>query len=202
MFEEQTLILAPHLDDEVLGCFSFLGPNAFVLWFGVEDFHGVDRETRLQEARAVAAATGFSYDLLSEPVNRYRTDQLIAPIEQRIHELRPRALLLPRPSYNQDHRSVYEAGFTAARPHDTLPMTPRVLVYDQVHANLWPRDQFDPNYFRGIEIGRKLEVWRLHRSQNRGHRCEDHLETLARMRGQQAGLTYAEAFQVLRWVEP
>ena len=142
-----TLILAPHVDDEVLGCSGFLNSRTQVLWFGTDDFHEVSREERLAEARAVADRGGFGFTLLDNPVNRYNSHELIQSIEKLLVQLKPNMILLPRPSYNQDHRAVYEAGFTAVRPHDRLPFVNRVLVYDQVHASLWPRDSFQANYW-------------------------------------------------------
>ena len=95
---------------------------------------------------------------------------------------------------------MFEAVHTAVRPHDRLPFVPRVLVYEQPHAALWPREHFEAQYFRAIDIERKLTTWHLHESQNRAHRSDEHITTLARLRGQQAMEPFAEAFSVSRWV--
>ena len=195
-----TMILAPHIDDEVLGCFTFLSSESAVLWFGVEQFHEVSITERLNEAAAVANTAGFHYELLEHPVNRYQIPDLLPDIEAQIAAWQPETLLLPRPSYHQDHRAVFEAGFTACRPHDRLPPVARVLVYDQLHATLHPRDPFQANLFRPVDMTHKLALWHLHRSQNRGQ--DEHLLNLARLRGLQSGMEHAEAFQVLRWIMP
>ena len=116
-----TLIFAPHIDDEVLGCYSWLDRDAHVVWFGVvdpetEEGQGIDRETRLEEAAAVSRSTGFSFTLGSEPVNRFDVKSILAIAEHAIAEYAPRYVLLPCPSYNQDHRAVFDAVHTAVRP--------------------------------------------------------------------------------------
>ena len=196
----RTLILAPHIDDEVLGCFSFLSEASFVLWFGLGCFDETKPAERLAEAESLASHLGFGFEILDHPVNRYRTDRLIQDIETKIIALQPQTVLLPTPSYNQDHRAVFDAGLTATRPHDRLPFTREVLVYEQVHAALWPRDRFQPQYFRSIDIQEKLEAWQKLPSQHREHRSPQHIRTLAQWRGNQAKVGFAEGFQVLRWV--
>lgn len=203
LFRPITLILSPHVDDEVLGCFSFLNHTAFVLHFGAEDRLAVSRSERIHELQRAADRLGFHWDVLNNPVNSYILSHLIGTIEESINQVRPMTVLLPEPSYNQDHRAVYEAGIVALRHHDINWFAPNVLVYEQPHSVTWPHDfQGEPNYFREIDIEAKLAAYRLYASQVRGHRSPELLKTLAGLRGAQVCKPFAEAFRVKRLFDP
>ena len=195
------LVLSPHIDDEVLGCFSFLGPDCFVLHFGAENRPYVSRLQRIQELERAAGILGFQWQLLDNPVNNYRMQDLIASIEQSINRLRPLTVLMPEPSYNQDHRAVYDAGLVATRPHDTNWFVPNVLIFEQPDSMVWFHSApSEATYFREIQIERKLAAYALYASQVRGHRSPEILSALARLRGGQICKPYAEAFRVKRIV--
>lgn len=194
-----TLIFSPHIDDEVLGCFSFLGPNCFVLHFGAEDRPYVSRIERIQELERAANMLGFRWDVLDNPVNHYRMQNLILTMELTINQLKPSTVLMPEPSYNQDHRAVYDAGIVATRPHDTNWFVPNVLIFEQPDSLVWLHSApNEPSYFREIQIERKLAAYALYTSQVRGHRSPETLRSLASLRGAQICKPYAEAFRVKR----
>ena len=203
------LVIAPHVDDEVLGCGGILDRRFHVHYCGVEEFRIVDRETRLQEASACAEFLGFSFTISANAVNEYRVSDLISPFEELINLHRPAAVFLPYPSYNQDHRAVLDAALTALRPHDRNYFVPNVLLYEEIQVTGWPvRDDllrnsaFQPNFFVPIEIERKIAAYRLHASQVRAMRSPELLTALARWRGFQSAQEYSEAFQIIRQSDP
>lgn len=197
------LVIAPHADDEVLGCTSWLAPDATVFYCGIDEFHVVSREDRLREIGDVSAMLGFETRVGAFEVNRYGTRyfDLLQCLEQVINDVRPDVLLIPSASYNQDHRAVHRACLTASRHHDWNFFVPRILVYEEPDNYLAETWRFVPNYFRPVDISRKIEANALHRSQLRGHRAPDLLRTMAAHRGRQADLDHAEGFMVLRWVD-
>jgi len=204
------LIIAPHIDDEVLGCFSSIDSNTFILYCGMDEskikFDWVkqrpDSDTRLNELRAVQEEMLFSYEILNNEVNNYVIQNLIPEFERVINQVRPDELYIPVPSYNQDHRVVYEAALTALRPHDVNFFVKRVLVYEQIQ-DLWNHNyhSFNPTFFRTLDIDKKIKMYNLMQSQVRAFRNNNMLQTLAELRGIQANIKYAEAFEVLRWIE-
>jgi LmbE family N-acetylglucosaminyl deacetylase len=194
------LILAPHVDDEVLGCHSFLVPGTTVCYFGIEDRPTATADERREEVAAAAARKGFAWMALDFTVNRYACADLIGSIERVVNSARPRRVLIPHASYNQDHRAVHDAAITALRPHDRNWFVPEVLVYEEPDV-LWPHAvSFEPNFFVPLDIADKLRTYGLYRSQVRGHRPPALLRALARVRGAQANLAYAEAFACRRRV--
>lgn len=198
----RTLVLAPHVDDEVLGCHAFLSPGTRVCYFGLEDRPSVSAKQRLRELEEVADHRGFEWELFDFTVNDYRCPELITPIEKVVNACQPRVVLVPHPSYNQDHRTVFHAALTALRPHDLNWFAPVVLAYEQPHVQLWfGESQMEPNYFVPVDIEDKVKTYRMYASQVREHRSADLLVALAKLRGAQANLPYAEGFVCRRFVD-
>jgi len=198
------LVIAPHVDDDVIGCGGILDADTLVYYCGVDAFHEVSAQERFDEAAAVSLATGhdFIWPTGNRCVNRYDVASLISDFERVIGEHSLDEVLLPWPSYNQDHRAVYDAAMVALRPHDRNQFIPRVLLYEEPDC-FWPgmREPFTPTLFRPIDIERKLHLYSLMKSQVRGMRSPEHLRALARVRGAACNEEYAEAYHILRWVE-
>lgn len=204
MKKMKKLVIAPHIDDEVLGCGGILDSDTFVLHCGIEDRSYVSAETRIDEIKAVRKEAGFKMKLLrGNVVNHYNTVDLIPEIENAINKIKPEIVFIPFPSYNQDHRAVYEACLIATRQHDMNFFVKKVLVYEQPHVAQWNFNGFTfvPNYFIPINIEKKIKLYSLLKSQIRAFRSVSALKAMAVMRGAQINKKYAEAFMVLRWVE-
>lgn len=45
----KTLVISTHVDDELLGCFSFLNGDCNVLELSADEFHIVSRKERIEE---------------------------------------------------------------------------------------------------------------------------------------------------------
>ena len=52
-----------------------------------------------------------------------------------------------------------------------------------------------------IDIAKKISLYEEMNSQVRGHRSTKHVKTIAELRGMQSNHEYAEAFEILRWIE-
>lgn len=214
------LIASPHLDDEVLGCASFLGAWADLLIpssppIVVEDVaiayttasHPEFPEVFEENERLLAQIGADPYwpvtfDRINE-LDQAGQHELIAYFERVINDCKPSTVLVPAPSYNQDHRAVYDAMLTACRPHDRNWFVKRVLAYEEpeTFGALRKPDPFRPTYFRRLDIAEKIALYGIYASQVRGHRSIDHIRAIAKVRGMQADMPHAEAFEVLRWVE-
>jgi len=135
-------------------------------------------------------------------VNRYEEYKLISQIENIINHHKPNEVYVCHPSYNQDHKSVYNATMISLRPHDTNYFVPKVFLYEQPQVYFWnttDRD-FNANYFVEIDIDKKIKVYETMKSQVRSFRSFEHLRSNAKIRGGQSNCEYAEAFEIIRWV--
>jgi LmbE family N-acetylglucosaminyl deacetylase len=202
----QKLVISPHIDDETLGCGGILDHNTFVLEIGVDNFHVVSREERIIELQEVKKILNFEFEILEgNIVNSYKIEQLIDPISHYINKIKPEEIYLPYPSYNQDHRVVYEAALIALRPHDINFFVNKVFIYEETQVYLWDyshniNGSFKPNYFKNIDIERKMLAYQCLKSQVRSFRSPIMLKELAKIRGRQSNLDFAEAYQIIRYI--
>ena len=201
------IVIAPHIDDDVLGCGGIIDSDTLTLYCGVDEFHIISKEDRLKEADAVRDFYKNKYILLDNTkVNDYKVKDLIDEFQKVINKHMPEEVYIPYPSYNQDHRIVYEAALIALRPHDNNHFVNKVLVYEQPHVFLWNNThningEFKPNYFKSIDVDSKIAAYELMESQVREFRGIEDIRALAKLRGTQSNYQSAEAFQVVRCVE-
>ena len=231
LFEGKSLlVIAPHADDEVAGCAGTmlrarqLGARTFLTVVSVGDIVRVGEgdqlatgHERLEELKAVTEFLGiedhevlYLDDHLHLRLDRLPRRDLAARLEHEgrlaLRRLRPDIVLLPWPSYNQDHEAVTRAGMVACRPHDPagthVPST--VLLYEYP-PNSWclPSEAFRPSLYVDITqtLEGKLQAFGLYRSQARSglhQNTPENFRDLARVRGKEAGVEAAEAFHVQR----
>jgi len=204
-----TLIVAPHMDDEVLSAASFLEKNlTSVVIFYHTNKHALIKDDSLQKENdnlidylgCIREYSSLDYNDLLDTIPIVN---VINEYENLLKKYSPHTIVLPNPSYNQDHRVVYEAALTALRPHDRIPFVKRVLIYEEpeTFGTLRKVESFRPIYFRPVDIARKLELISIYKTQIRGHRGFENITAIASVRGMQCNEKYAEAFEIARWVE-
>jgi LmbE family N-acetylglucosaminyl deacetylase len=222
---QRVLVVSPHGDDEALGCGGLLAKlsdrdcQVHVLYLAVDGFHhyGLDRETsyeeRVREIEAVAELLGCSYEIaygdkdLIEKLDTLPKRELVDLFEARINEHRPDLLLLPSGAdYDQDHVAAFQTAFAAARPIAKVfgkHLVPHVFTYEMTKIN-WAAEPL-PRSVAYCDISgyldTKLDAVARHATQARPSphiRSPESVSALARIRGAEAGVEYAEAFGVLR----
>lgn len=200
------LVISPHIDDELLGPGGILDEKTHVVYCGYDESHLADRPTaedRLKEAEDVAEYLGHTFELLDNKINNYSVTKLIGDLENIINIFKPDEIYIPHPSYNQDHKAVYDAAMVATRPHDRNWFVKKILLYEQPQVILWNNTnrEFRPNYYVPIDIERKINAYKIMKSQVRSFRSPELLKSMAHIRGQQSNYEYAEAFEILRWIK-
>lgn len=201
------LVIVPHRDDEALGLGGLLtqyDPDLIHLRYYNSVHPNVDPQRYDQEALAVSSYLGCetSYCLLQDTnhLDHFPIAEFVSDIEETLNYIIPQTVFVPFPSYNQDHRVLFEAAITATRIHDVNCFPKNVLVYEQPETQQTNRlePQFRPEVFVEIDIDEKLKLYEFYQSQQRAHRDLGHIKALARVRGMQCGSRYAEAFHVVR----
>jgi LmbE family N-acetylglucosaminyl deacetylase len=199
------VVLAPHMDDETLGCGGVLAlaQDPLVVF-------GVSSPDETIEVGAVARILGFRYTVLYGPEHEARLPSLdrrefVARVEKILHAESPRQVYIPSPSYHQDHNVVFEVGVAATRPLSREGYIAGMVAAYEYPGSAWRRDGGEDrlNYYVDVEkaMERKLEAVSCYRSQQ-GRRIVDVevVRAWARLRGEFVGIRYAEAFQILRLV--
>jgi LmbE family N-acetylglucosaminyl deacetylase len=196
-FSRQTaLVVAPHPDDEVIGCGGLIrrikdeGGRVYVQFVTVGDTRDASHgrcstvAMRLSETAAVAAFLGFDdYEValvgneFHLHLDRLAQFELVGLFERdgrlSAGRVRPSMVLMPDlRSYNQDHRAIAQAVLTAVRPAcGPLRHQPAaILMYEEV-ADHWGADAAPtPNLFVRLtdeQLSAKLMALSLYDSQCR-----------------------------------
>jgi len=229
--QAKMLVVMPHPDDETFACGGTIaragdqGGTVYVMIVsagdlrhyrsGQEEISGDARVAELEQAMCCLGVSEHTV-VYRDSERHMRLDamprrDLIAQIEREselaIDKIRPDMVILPAPSYNQDHEAVFRAGFAACRPH--LPcdkhFVPVVLSADAPQLG-WSTAPLQFGVYVDISgpyLKRKLEGLACHGSQLRPdphHASLESVERLARLRGSQVSVEAAEAFVCHRLV--
>lgn len=218
----RALILAPHPDDEVLGCggtiarLAALGCEVHVaiLTRGLPPRFELGQSDAVQaEARAAHALLGVTkthwLDFPAAELDRVAHADLNAAIGRLVTEIAPEALFVPFiGDVHLDHQHVFRSAMVAARPR-TGAYPARICAYETLSETNWnapgATPAFVPNIFVDISdfLAAKQAAFACYRSQVQPYPAERSPETLAalaRMRGGTAHRPAAEAFMLVREV--
>lgn len=193
---ERLLVVAPHPDDEVIGCAGMItkikqaGGKVFVLFLTIGDTKDFSQKgtssisEREQEIVNVAkflkiddfeiAYRGSDYHLRLDAHGQ----QLIISLIERtsrvsIEKIKPTIVAFPSLySYNQDHQLVARAAHAALRPAEptTKHFVPTVLAYEMPMDEWSLSHQVVPNFFvplTSVEMKQKTRAMSLYSSQMR-----------------------------------
>ena len=217
---ERVLVVAPHPDDETLGCGGTLlrmaSEGAQIAWLiatSMSEKDGYSAESmaeRKQEIVKVREAYGFcevyALDLPARRLDTYPVAELVAEFSRVFKAYQPSELFLPhRQDVHTDHRSVFDAGSACAKwfRYDSVR---RVFAYETLSETDFALDAqppFAPNCFIDISafLERKIEIMSMYRSEIGEFpfpRSVEAIRALATLRGASSGFRAAEAFQLLR----
>jgi len=224
---KRVLVVAPHADDEAMGCAGLLAKlserdcEIHILYMAVDGFHhyGIDRETtygeRVKEIESVTELLGCTYEIaygnkdLIEKLDTLPKRELVDYFEGAINEYHPDLLLLPYgEDYDQDHVATFQTAFAAARPIAEAfgkYLVPHVMTYEMTKLN-WAAEPL-PRPVAYCDISRylsvKFEAVKRYKTQLRPSphiRSLESVGALASIRGKEIGVEYAEAFGVLRTI--
>lgn len=220
-----TLVVAPHPDDETLGC------GAVLLRLATETNHrcswcivtrmtsdaGYDEATiacRDQEIRTVSQAYGFSsvhqLPFVAATLDETPTGKLISAMADVFEAVRPQTVLLPFPNdAHSDHRRTFAIA-SAGLKWFRRPHVQRILCYEVPSETGFNYDptaaRFVPNvYIRSTReyLNKKINIMRTYANEMQEFpfpRSAEAIDALARWRGSECGAEAAEAFALVREV--
>lgn len=217
---DRVLVIAPHPDDETLGCGGTLlrmaREGAEIAWLIVTSMSeggGFTKESialREQEIVKVGALYGFSavfrLNLLTRQLDRLPLQELIGEFSSVFKSFSPNQVFLPHwRDVHTDHRAVFDAA-AACSKWFRYNSVKRVIAYETLSETdfaLGGQPAFQPNLFVNVTdfLDRKLEIMAVYQSEMSEFpfpRSVEAIRALASLRGASSGFKAAEAFQLLR----
>lgn len=220
--DEPVLVVAPHPDDEVLGCGGTIARLAvagvtvhvaIVTTGRLPRFHedGVAR-VRAEAERAhslLGVAEAHFLDLPAAELDGIAHADLNEAVGGLVNRVRPGTIFLPFVGdIHLDHQLVFRSAMVAARPKaEYYPR--RLLAYETLSETNWSAPYLDPAFQPNLyfditaTIERKIAAFECFESQCRSfpdERSPEALRALAMLRGATVHRQAAEAFVVLREV--
>jgi len=215
------LFIAPHPDDETLGCGGTIlkhkaaGDKTYWLIItGISEENGYAKKTvasRKQEIEMISKRYNFDgvfqLNLPTTKLDTIPRNRLIESVSGVIHDLKPGTVYMPnRNDVHSDHTITFDAVMSSAKTF-RCPFIKKILSYEvpsETEFSLPLQNcTFAPNNFSDISsyLNKKIAIMRMYRSEIGKHpfpRSIENIKALATFRGATAGVKYAEAFMVLK----
>lgn len=205
---DRVLVLAPHTDDGEFGCGGAIskwvdeGKEVYYIAFSSAEksipqtLPSNILKKEVQEATRILGIKSDNLILFDYPVREFPShrQEILEEMIRLANELKPHLVLLPSTAdTHQDHQTIAQEGFRAFKRLS-------IIGYEMPYNNL----SFTTNLFVILDeehVNRKINALKCYKSQHgRIYANEDFIRGLARVRGTQIGVKYAEAFEVIRWV--
>ena len=213
------LVIAPHPDDETLGCGGTLlkhkaqGDNIhwLIITAMLEDYGFSQEEINKRQAEINNVTSAYSFDSVHQTgfpaihLDPVKLPDLVGSISKILSELQPDILYVP---YLNDVHTDHQISMKAIQScikRFRYPFVKKVLMYETVsetHFNFVHGKTFCPNVFNDVEcyIDRKVEIMHMYPSEIAAHpfpRSEQSIRALSTLRGSQANFNEAEAFELV-----
>jgi LmbE family N-acetylglucosaminyl deacetylase len=215
----KVLVIAPHPDDETLGCGGTLLKHKekgdklhwFVMTTVYEDSYSLGFiKKRKQQIKAVIDAYGFAsatqFDFSTAKLHNHLGD-LIPQLSDAILRLKPEVLYtINRSDVHTDHQITAQAVASATKSF-RCPWLKRIMMYETISeteiAPPFLENAFLPNVYVDItqHLTQKLKIMKVYDTELQQQplpRSLENLEALARFRGASVSVPYAEAFMLVR----
>jgi LmbE family N-acetylglucosaminyl deacetylase len=217
---QRVLVIAPHPDDEILGCGGSIarhiahGDTVHVLiatrgssaLYSDEAVENVRKEAKEAHALLGVAETIF-FDFPAPCLDTIPQHQISDAISKVVRSFQPQIVYIPHiGDLHHDHGAIYHAGLVACRP--TRQGSVRFLLcYETLSETDWAPPSsshvFIPTLFVDITsfLEQKIDAMRCFKSQlfpSPHSRSLDSINHLAKLRGATIGREAAEAFMLVR----
>lgn len=215
--DRRVIVVAVHPDDETLGAGGTLlrlqREGAKIGWLIVThmaEIFGWPAERvaqRQHEIETVAHRHGFDYvrnlELRPAGLDTYPLAEIVQRMRLAFDEWQPDTIVLP---FWEDAHSDHQVAFAAAKSclkKFRSPYLRRAYSMEVVsETNFSFPGQFKPNVYSDVTstLDEKIDILGVYASEIQEHpfpRSADSIRALATLRGSEAGVRYAEAFQMI-----
>lgn len=214
------LVIAPHPDDEVLGCGATIAKYAkagqeihlaVVTKAYAPEWSEEFIKRRPKEVKRASKVLGvkqiYFFDFPTVKLDTIPQKDLNQAILNIIEKIRPDKIYLPHAGdLNKDHRLVYESALVALRPFNKIKVK-EIFCYETLSETDEGKDlgRFSPNVYECVdwEFKKKLKAMKVYASEIKKHphpRSLEMMEIMAKKRGAESGYELAEAFMLIRQI--
>lgn len=220
--KNKILIIAPHPDDEVLGCggtikkYSSQGSEISLCivtkgyspdWS--EEFQKNIKKSTEASNKILGIKKTYYLDFPTAKLDTIAQKEINDSILKCVEEVNPDEVFIPfSGDASKDHRLIFESFLVAARPKPGLAIK-RILSYEVLSETEWgsqiTEKGFLPNVYMDISetLKQKIEAIQCYKSELKEiphPRSLEIIRALAEKRGSEAGLDAAEAFVLVRQI--
>lgn len=213
---KKILVIAPHADDEVLGCGGYLlsqkeqGAIIHILFGTIGGSHKLQNyEKRYEEASEATKALGATFSVAfvnkDAEMDMLGAKEIVSMIDAELDSFKPDEVFINYPSTHQDHVKLYECAMASMRLRDGY-FPKFIALYEYPFILNQSVEISGGKMFFDIEkyAEEKSKIFcECYPSQVRGGMSplnRDGILELARLRGKQSGLKYAELFYIQRMI--
>lgn len=221
---KKVIVISAHPDDEVLGAGGTLLKHVEkgdeVYWLIITNlteaagFSNERVKSRKQEIKKVEQIIGFkkTYNLNLSTISLTSSSiiDMVPMISEVFTEVQPEVIYcVNRSDAHSDHRITFDAVMACTKSF-RYPFIKEVYMYECLSETEFAPALFEkvfmPNYFVDIttQFEKKLEAMKIYESELGEHpfpRSIRNIEALATFRGASVGVEYAEAFQLIKYID-
>ncbi len=218
------IVISAHPDDEVLGAggtiLKHIDRGDEVYWLittNISTEQGFSKErveSRQREIRDVEKLLGikatFSLNYPTMMLSSSSIIKMVPEISAIFNKVEPAIIYcLNRSDAHSDHRITFDAVLACTKSF-RYPYIKKVLMYECLSetefAPALPEKVFLPNYYVDISkyMDKKIEVMKIYASELGEHpfpRSIENIKAIATYRGASVGVKYAEAFQLIKFID-
>lgn len=217
---QKILIIAPHADDEVLGCGGLI-EKACRLNNTVKVLISTVGNTKFRHSNMIVTPETRKLELINAMQYLQCTDvevlyddkeafldtipqmELVNRLDHIIQKFNPTMVFIPYPSFHQDHQALFNACMASLRPSPHLNI--KLVAMFEYPFIVWqyPKINDTGELYLDISetIDKKIEAFKMHKSQIRDSQSlisPESIKSWAEKRGMEIGVPYAEKYHLLR----